>query len=94
MSYWKDCLTFFRLIGLPSGHFKYVKNVKPSMPLFLFNYSDRKMHGIFEAACAGQLNIDQFAWSDDGRIKTQFPAQVSFNNVLFVMSSTIICMLG
>jgi hypothetical protein len=52
------------------------------------------MHGIFEAACAGQLNIDQFAWSDDGRIKTQFPAQVSFNNILFVMSSTIICMLG
>jgi hypothetical protein len=47
------------------------------MPLFLFNYSDRKMHGIFEAACAGQLNIDQFAWSDGGRIKTQFPAQVS-----------------
>ncbi|GJN37391.1 hypothetical protein PR202_gb26338 [Eleusine coracana subsp. coracana] len=61
---------------LPSGHFAYVKNVKPGMPLFLFNYSNRKMHGIFEAACAGQLNIDQFAWSDDGRIKTQFPAQV------------------
>ncbi|XP_062182025.1 uncharacterized protein LOC133886206 isoform X2 [Phragmites australis] len=34
------------------------------------------MHGIFEAACAGQLNMDQFAWSDGGRIKTQFPAQV------------------
>ncbi|OEL14140.1 Kelch-like protein 17, partial [Dichanthelium oligosanthes] len=62
--------------GLPSGHISYVKNVKPGMPLFLFNYSDRKMHGIFEAACAGQLNIDQFAWSDGGRIKTQFPAQV------------------
>jgi len=70
-----ECLSK-QLFGLPSGHFKYVKNVKPSMPLFLFNYSDRKMHGIFEAACAGQLNIDQFAWSDDGRIKTQFPAQV------------------
>jgi hypothetical protein len=38
------------------------------------------MHGIFEAACAGKLNIDQFAWSDGGRIKTQFPAQVSSNN--------------
>ncbi|KAK3163967.1 hypothetical protein QOZ80_1AG0010800 [Eleusine coracana subsp. coracana] len=70
-----ECLSK-QLFGLPSGHFAYVKNVKPGMPLFLFNYSDRKMHGIFEAACAGQLNIDQFAWSDDGRIKTQFPAQV------------------
>lgn len=37
------------------------------------------MHGIYEAACAGKLNIDQFAWSDGGRIKTQFPAQVSSN---------------
>ncbi|WVZ72407.1 hypothetical protein U9M48_020873 [Paspalum notatum var. saurae] len=70
-----ECLSK-QLFGLPSGHFSYVKNVKPGMPLFLFNYSDRKMHGIFEAACAGQLNIDQFAWSDGGRIKTQFPAQV------------------
>ncbi|XP_062193560.1 uncharacterized protein LOC133896954 [Phragmites australis] len=70
-----ECLSK-QLFGLPSGHISYVKNVKPGMPLFLFNYSDRKMHGIFEAACAGQLNIDKFAWSDDGRIKTQFPAQV------------------
>ncbi|KAL6627375.1 hypothetical protein ACP70R_031101 [Stipagrostis hirtigluma subsp. patula] len=70
-----ECLSK-QLFGLPSGHFSYVKNVKPGMPLFLFNYSDRKMHGIYEAACAGQLNIDQFAWSDNGRIKTQFPAQV------------------
>uniref|UniRef100_K3XF28 DCD domain-containing protein n=1 Tax=Setaria italica TaxID=4555 RepID=K3XF28_SETIT len=70
-----ECLTK-QLFGLPSGHISYVKNVKPGMPLFLFNYSDRKMHGIFEAACAGKLNIDQFAWSDGGRIKTQFPAQV------------------
>jgi hypothetical protein len=86
---------FFLSIGLPSGHFVYVKNVKPGMPLFLFNYSDRKMHGIFEAACAGQLNIDRFAWSDNGRIKTQFPAQVSSSNILFIMSSTIVlCMVS
>ncbi|KAL6848131.1 hypothetical protein ACP4OV_022259 [Aristida adscensionis] len=70
-----ECLSK-QLFGLPSSHFSYVKNVKPGMPLFLFNYSDRKMHGIFEAACGGQLNIDPFAWSDNGRIKTQFPAQV------------------
>lgn len=70
-----ECLSK-QLFGLPSSHFSYVKNVKPGMPLFLFNYSDRKMHGIYEAASAGKLNIDQFAWSDGGRIKTQFPAQV------------------
>jgi hypothetical protein len=67
-------------IGLPSVHFSYVKNIKPGMPLFLFNYSDRKMHGIFEAATPGQIAIDQFAWSRDGRTKTQYPAQVSSYN--------------
>ncbi|KAL5228403.1 hypothetical protein ABZP36_016668 [Zizania latifolia] len=64
--------------GLPSGHFWYVKNVKPGLPLFLFNYSDRQLHGIFEAACPGQLEIDRFAWSTDGST-TKFPAQVRFS---------------
>uniref|UniRef100_A0ACD5TR57 Uncharacterized protein n=1 Tax=Avena sativa TaxID=4498 RepID=A0ACD5TR57_AVESA len=70
-----ECLSK-QLFGLPSCHISYVKNIKPGLPLFLFNYSDRKMHGIFEAATPGQLGIDQFAWSRDGRTKTQYPAQV------------------
>lgn len=74
------CLSAFCLIGLPPFHWSYVKNVKPGLPLFLFNYSNRKMHGIFEAATSGQLAIDQFAWSGDGRTETQFPAQVSSKN--------------
>ena len=74
------CLATFCLIGLPYGHFSYVKNIKPGLPLFLFNYSDRKMYGIFEAATPGQLAIDQFAWSRDARTKTQYPAQVPAYN--------------
>lgn len=70
-----ECLSK-QLFGLPSVHMPYVRNIKPGLPLFLFNYSDRKMHGIFEAATPGQLFIDQFAWSRDGRTKTQYPAQV------------------
>uniref|UniRef100_A0A453E418 DCD domain-containing protein n=3 Tax=Aegilops tauschii subsp. strangulata TaxID=200361 RepID=A0A453E418_AEGTS len=70
-----ECLSK-QLFGLPACHFSYVKNIKPGLPLFLFNYSDRKLHGIFEAATPGQLTIDQFAWSHDGRTKTQYPAQV------------------
>ncbi|KAG2616641.1 gigaxonin-like isoform X3 [Panicum virgatum] len=46
------------------------------MPLFLFNYSDRKLHGIFEAASPGQMYIDPYAWSNDGSLRTTFPAQV------------------
>eukprot|EP01018_Ginkgo_biloba_P004826 Gb_17070 [translate_table: standard] len=45
------------------------------MPLFLFNYSDRKMHGTFEAASHGKMNINPYAWTTDGSEKTQFPAQ-------------------
>jgi hypothetical protein len=47
------------------------------MPLFLFNYSDRKLHGIFEAASPGEMYIDPYAWSNDGSLRTAFPAQVS-----------------
>uniref|UniRef100_A0A0E0KYX3 DCD domain-containing protein n=1 Tax=Oryza punctata TaxID=4537 RepID=A0A0E0KYX3_ORYPU len=65
-----------QLFGLPSVHYSYVRNVKPGLPLFLFNYSDRKLHGIFEAASPGQMSIDPYAWSHDGSLRTSFPAQV------------------
>ncbi|KAG8084909.1 hypothetical protein GUJ93_ZPchr0010g7247 [Zizania palustris] len=61
---------------LPSIHYSYVRNVKPGLPLFLFNYSDRRLHGIFEAASPGQMCIYPYAWSHDGSLKTPFPAQV------------------
>ena len=46
------------------------------MPLFPFNSSDRKLHGIFEAASCGQMNINPYGWTADGSERTQFPAQV------------------
>ncbi|XP_047309608.1 B2 protein-like [Impatiens glandulifera] len=45
-------------------HFAYVRNIKPGMPLFLFNYSDRRLHGVFEAVSQRQLNISPYAWTD------------------------------
>ncbi|KAA8517474.1 hypothetical protein F0562_017767 [Nyssa sinensis] len=71
----KECL-FKQLFGLPTQHFSYVKNIDPGLPLFLFNYSDRKLHGIFEAASSGQMNINSYAWTIDGSERTQYPAQV------------------
>jgi hypothetical protein len=56
-----------------------VRNVKAGLPLFLFNYTDRKLHGVFEAASPGQNSIDPYAWSNDGTLRTPFPAQVSIN---------------
>lgn len=71
----KECVTQL-IFGLPALHFTYVQNISPGMPLFLFNYDDRKMHGTFEAASHGKMNINPYAWTADGSVKTQYPAQV------------------
>ncbi|PWA89736.1 development/cell death domain, Galactose oxidase, beta-propeller [Artemisia annua] len=70
-----ECLSK-QLFGLPGSHFRYVKKIKPNLPLFLFNYTGRTLHGIFEAASSGQMNIDPFAWISEGSQRTQYPAQV------------------
>ncbi|KAL6545112.1 hypothetical protein OROHE_009777 [Orobanche hederae] len=62
---------------LPAAHYSYVKNISPGLPLFLFNYSDRKLHGIFQAVSCGQLNMDQYAWTtSEGSEFTPYGAQV------------------
>ncbi|KAG5600103.1 hypothetical protein H5410_031473 [Solanum commersonii] len=72
---YKECM-FKQLFGLPAPHFSYVKNINIGLTLFLFNYSDRKLHGIFEAASPGQLNINPYAWTSDGTESTPYAAQV------------------
>ncbi|KAL3531636.1 hypothetical protein ACH5RR_005157 [Cinchona calisaya] len=71
----RECL-FKQIFGLPAQHFSYVKNIDPGLPLFLFNYSDRKLLGIFEAASSGQMNINPYGWTSDGSERTLYPAQV------------------
>ncbi|KAH9620293.1 hypothetical protein KSS87_005399 [Heliosperma pusillum] len=70
-----ECLSK-QLFGLPSQHFGYVKNIDLGLPLFLFNYSKRELHGIYESASTGQMNIDPYGWTKDGSDRTAFPAQV------------------
>ncbi|KOM57969.1 hypothetical protein LR48_Vigan11g100200 [Vigna angularis] len=73
----KECQSKL-IFGLPANHFSYVKNIDPGLPIFLFNYSDRKLHGIFEASSKGKMYIDPYAWIDDNSEldRTQYPAQV------------------
>ncbi|KAJ0244182.1 hypothetical protein HA466_0188550 [Hirschfeldia incana] len=71
----KECYAK-KLFGLPAPHLAYIKNIDPGLTLFLFNYSDRTLHGIFEAASEGQLNIDPKAWSPNGTDPSPYPAQV------------------
>ncbi|XP_017235815.2 uncharacterized protein LOC108209426 [Daucus carota subsp. sativus] len=54
----------------------YVSNIDPGLPLFLFNYNERKLHGIFESASSGKMNIDPYMWTADGSGRTMYPAQV------------------
>ncbi|GJY58847.1 putative development/cell death domain-containing protein [Tanacetum coccineum] len=72
-----ECLSK-QLFGLPGPHFQYIKNISEGLALFLFNYHDRKLHGIFEAVGPGQMNIDRYAWvrQGDNTGYTSFPAQV------------------
>lgn len=74
------CICFLNplmvLTGLPSNHYPYVQKIDIGLPLFLFNYSDRTLHGIFEAAGCGQLNFDPYGWTSDGSERTSYPAQV------------------
>ncbi|KAK1274306.1 hypothetical protein QJS04_geneDACA018306 [Acorus gramineus] len=72
-----ECLSK-KLFGLPAPHISYVSNIRIGLPLFLFNYSDRKLHGIFEAASSGQMDIDSYGWTGDGAEMTPYPAQVRF----------------
>ncbi|OMO78064.1 Kelch repeat type 1 [Corchorus olitorius] len=74
-STYAECLSK-QLFGLPAQHFSYVKNIRAGLPLFLFNYSDRKLHGIFEAASSGQWAINPSAWTNDDSEETPYPAQV------------------
>ncbi|KAH0638816.1 hypothetical protein KY290_036118 [Solanum tuberosum] len=37
-------------VGLLAPHFSYVKNINPGLFLFLFNYKNRELYGIYEAA--------------------------------------------
>lgn len=66
-----------KVFGLPINHLCYIQNVKPGMPIFLFNYSSREMHGVYRAISKGRVNINPHAWTkEDSKKKTPFPAQV------------------
>ncbi|KAI4984598.1 hypothetical protein ZWY2020_017228 [Hordeum vulgare] len=66
------------VFGLPPEYGPFVANVKQGMPLFLFDYTFRKLYGVFEAASDGGMDISRTAFRSTGRT---YPAQVCFNIV-------------
>lgn len=53
-----------------------MQNIRAGLPLFLFNYSDRKLYGVYEAASDGEIYIDPSAWTAGDLQNSPFPAQV------------------
>uniref|UniRef100_A0ACD5XYX4 Uncharacterized protein n=2 Tax=Avena sativa TaxID=4498 RepID=A0ACD5XYX4_AVESA len=66
------------VFGLPPEYARFVATVKQGMPLFLFDYTDRKLYGVFEATSDGGMDICRGAFRYTGRT---YPAQVCFNIV-------------
>ncbi|KAJ6791144.1 B2 protein-like [Iris pallida] len=66
-----------QLFGLPPRYRDSVRAITPGLPLFLYNYTTHKLHGVYEAASFGGSNIDPTAWEDKKcKGESRFPAQV------------------
>jgi len=59
-----------KLFAMPMSEWSWVSQVKKGDSLFLLNYQNSLLHGVFDATTDGTLNIEPYAF--DGR----FPAQV------------------
>ncbi|KAK7324304.1 hypothetical protein VNO77_27837 [Canavalia gladiata] len=73
----KECFEK-RLLGLPGRFSGFVRKVKAGMILFLFEFEERKLYGVFEAISDGDINIVPCAYKSTGR---EFPAQVKFTTI-------------
>ena len=70
-----------KLFGLPANHFRTAEKIGENTALFLFNYSTRKLHGIFIRDGPAGMNLQPDAWAQyrkpgDRTDSSPFPAQV------------------
>ena len=63
-----------RLFGLPYNMSDFVLSVKKGMLLFLFEFENRLLYGVFRATSDGEINIQP------GAYRKKFPAQVWVSN--------------
>eukprot|EP00250_Pteridium_aquilinum_P017208 c23509_g1_i3 orf=2032-3804(-) len=66
------------IFGMSGDYEDCVRHIRKGMPLFLFNYSNRRLYGVFEAASEGGYNLDPLAWGENNdHLKTWKHATVS-----------------
>ncbi|KAG5620316.1 hypothetical protein H5410_005534 [Solanum commersonii] len=68
-------------------HFSYVKNKNPGLLLFLFNYNNWELYGIYEAASSGKMNINPYGCTLDGF------GELNFLHRFYVMLSSYLVVL-
>ncbi|KAH7528092.1 hypothetical protein FEM48_Zijuj05G0035200 [Ziziphus jujuba var. spinosa] len=78
-----SCTTFGeclerKIFALSQSYADFVRDVKPGMILFLFEYEKRELYGVFKATSNGEMDIIPHAFTSSGR---QFPAQVRFTTI-------------
>ncbi|TVU12340.1 hypothetical protein EJB05_45978, partial [Eragrostis curvula] len=75
-----------KLFALPGYAATFIKKIRAGMLLFLFEFEERKLYGVFEAASDGALDILPDAFASLWRFR---PAQVLFRRVWFCKPLTV-----
>lgn len=66
-----DCFKYM-IMGLPRSRKEIVEAVRPGFKLFLYDFDDKLLHGVFEAVSKGGMNLEKDAFGGS------YPAQVRF----------------
>uniref|UniRef100_A0A1D1XVI2 B2 protein n=1 Tax=Anthurium amnicola TaxID=1678845 RepID=A0A1D1XVI2_9ARAE len=69
-----------KLFGSPASQEGFVKKIKAGMVLFLFEYEERKLYGVFEATSNGAMDIIPTAFISSGKL---FSAQICFRRTWY-----------
>uniref|UniRef100_A0A0E0L8H3 DCD domain-containing protein n=1 Tax=Oryza punctata TaxID=4537 RepID=A0A0E0L8H3_ORYPU len=69
-----------KLFGLPGYAATFIKKIRVGMLLFVFEFAERKLYGVFEATSDGALDIHPNAFTS---LRKPRPAQVLFRRIWF-----------
>eukprot|EP01025_Chloroclados_australasicus_P019075 TRINITY_DN2025_c0_g1_i1.p1 TRINITY_DN2025_c0_g1~~TRINITY_DN2025_c0_g1_i1.p1 ORF type:complete len:311 (+),score=32.02 TRINITY_DN2025_c0_g1_i1:75-935(+) len=69
------------LFGMPLPRLKEVQHIHTGTILFLYNFSTKRLYGIFQAQSKGQFMVNEKAWTQAGIPQSPYPAQVKVRRI-------------